>query len=68
MQHAKAFDKMQESGIEAYTCPILSGYQEDHREDRREEDWSMEKDVRYCVQKSIFGPIRNREDFQEIFG
>ncbi len=67
MKHAKSFDEMHENGIEQYTCPALSGYKEDHRDDRREEDWSMTNTVRDYIKINIFDPLRNREDFKALF-
>ncbi len=64
-KHAEAFDTMQESGLEQYTAPILSGYTEDHRNNRKE-DWCMTDEVRQHAEKSIFDPIRNRADFQAV--
>ena len=67
MKHAKSFDEMQKNGIEQYTCPVLCGYTEDHRDDRKEEDWSMTNTVREYTENNIFDPLRNREDFKALF-
>ncbi len=67
MKHAAEFDKTDESGMERYTCPVLSDYTEDHR-DNRKEDWSMTGDVKCCAKDRIFDPLRGREDFKSIFG
>lgn len=67
LKHAVAFDEMAESGVEHYTCPLLSGHTEDHSADRREDDWSMTDDVRNCAANSIFDPLRNRDDFKALF-
>lgn len=66
MKHAVNFDKMDEIGIEQYTCPVLSGYSEDHR-DNRKEDWNMTGDVKRYTEENIFDPIRDRDDFKAIF-
>lgn len=66
MKHAVNFDKMDEIGIEQYTCPVLAGYTEDHR-DNRKEDWNMTGDVKCYAEQSIFDPIRGRDDFKAIF-
>ena len=65
-KHAEAFDKMDEIGIEQYTCPVLFGYTEDHR-DNRKEDWNMTDEVKRYAEKSIFDSIRGRADFKAIF-
>ena len=66
MKHAVEFDKMEEGGMEHYTCPILFGYTEDHSEDRKE-DWTMAGSVKEEAEDSIFDPIRDREDFKALF-
>jgi len=65
-KHAEAFDKMDEIGIEQYTCPVLSGYTEDHR-DNRKEDGNMTDYTKRYAEQSIFDPIRGRADFKAIF-
>lgn len=65
MKHAEEFDRMDESGKEQYTCPVLRGYTEDHTDDRKE-DWSMIGDVKNCTEGSIFAPLRDRTDFIEL--
>jgi len=66
IKHAEAFDKMNEIGIERYTCPVLFGYTEDHR-DNRKEDWNMLNYVKSETEQSIFAPIHDRDDFKAIF-
>lgn len=66
MKHAVDFDKMDECGMEQYTCPVLSGYTEDHSGNRKE-DWTMAGDVKRCAEESIFDPLRDREDFKALF-
>jgi len=68
MVHAKHFDEMAEGGIERYTCPILDGYTEDHRGDRKDESWSMTGSVRDFVHLPVFDALRERDDFMKIFG
>lgn len=65
-KHAEAFDKMDEIGIEQYTCPVLLGYTEDHR-DNRKEDCNMLDYVKCDAEQSIFDSIRGRDDFKVIF-
>ena len=67
MEHAIKFDKTDESGMERYTCPVLSGYTEDHRGNRKE-DWTMTEDVRRFAEEERFAPLRERGDFQALFG
>ena len=67
MKHAKSFEEMQENGIEQYTCPVLSGYKEDHRDDRREEVWSLTNTVREYIEMNIFDPLRSRQDIKALF-
>ena len=66
-KHAVLFDKMNSDKIERYTCSILNGYTEDHRTDRKDDDWSMTDSVNSYVEQSIFDSIRNRDDFKKIF-
>ena len=67
MKHAVEFDKTDEAGMERYTCPVLSGYTEDHRGNRKE-DWTMTGDVRCFAEDDLFAPLREREDFRALFG
>lgn len=67
MKHAAEFDNMIENGVEEYTCPVLSGYREDHFDDRKE-DWTMVGTVKECAEERIFVPLHEREDFKAIFG
>ena len=57
---------MDETGIEQYTCPMLFGYTEDHRCDRKE-DWNMTDYVKCDAEQSIFDSLRCRDDFRKIF-
>ena len=66
MKHAVEFDKTDAAGMEQYTCPVLFGYTEDHRDDRKE-DWSMVDDIKNIAADSLFDPLRNREDFKVLF-
>ena len=66
MIHAREFDKMDETGMERGTCPILSDHTEDQR-DNRKEDWSMTDDVKSCAEGRIFDLLRGREDFNRIY-
>jgi len=65
-KHAEEFDKMDKTGMENYTCPVLFGYTEDHREDRKD-DANMTDYVKHETENSIFDPIRVRNDFKAIF-
>lgn len=67
MKHAAEFDRMDESGIEQYTCPVLSGYVEDHRGNRKEDSYTMVGYVRQCASDSIFAPLHDHEDFRTLF-
>lgn len=67
MKHAVEFDSMDKCGIEQYTCPVLSGYVEDHRENRKEDNWTMVGDVRQCASDNLFLPLHNCEDFKTLF-
>ncbi len=64
--HAVSFDEMNKTGIAQYTCPLLSGYTIDHRDDRKD-DWSLTEDVKRCADENIFAPLRDRDDFKELF-
>lgn len=64
--HAEAFDKMGEIGIEKYTCPVLFGYTEDRRGDRKE-DGNVTDYVKCNTEESIFDSIRCRDDFKALF-
>ncbi len=64
--HAVAFDQMDISGIEAYTCPVLNGYTVDHSKDRRT-DWTLVGSIQESLTgENVFAPLREREDFQSI--
>ena len=64
--HAVAFDQMDISGIEAYTCPVLNGYTVDHSKDRRT-DWTLVGSIQESlIGENVFAPLREREDFQSI--
>jgi len=45
---------------------VLSGYTEDHR-DNRKEDGNMTDYTKRYAEQSIFDPIRGRADFKAIF-
>ena len=65
MTHAVEFENVLARGIEKYTCPVLSGYIED-RSDARKEEWDLIEDTKEDMGKSVFDPLRNREDFREL--
>ena len=58
---------MNSKGIEKYTCSILNGYTEDHRKDRKDDDWNMTDSVKAYAEQNIFDAIRKRDDFKAIF-
>ncbi len=66
LHHAKEYDKMREEGVETYTCPILCGYVEDHKADRKEHDWTMVSSIKQSASNELFAPLRNREDFKAL--
>ena len=66
-KHAVLFDEMNSKGIEKYTCSILDGYTEDHRKDRKDDDWNMTDSVKAYAEQNIFDAIRKRDDFKAIF-
>ena len=68
MEHAKQYDTMAAEGMERYTCPILDDYCEDHRADRKDEDWSMMGVVREFSDRPVFDALRDRDDFKAIYG
>ena len=68
MEHAKQYDTMAAEGMERYTCPILDDYCEDHRADRKDEDWSMMGAVREFSDRPVFDALRDRDDFKAIYG
>ncbi len=65
-RHAEVFDRMDKTGIERYTCPLLDGYTRDHR-DNRKEDWTMTDEVRDSAEDDRFKPLWEREDFKKLF-
>ena len=61
-----AFDQMDISGIEAYTCPVLDGYTVDHSKDRRT-DWTLVGSLQESLTcDNVFASLCEREDFQSI--
>ncbi len=65
--HANEYDKMDETGIEEYTCPILKGYREDYR-NRRSVGFTHTEYIRECIiDDKLFAPLHDREDFKTIF-
>ncbi len=65
--HAKEADRMDENGIEEYTCPVLKGSVTDHRE-RRGLDFTRVEYARNCIMaEKLFEQLRDRADFKEIF-
>ncbi len=65
MTHAVEFENVLARGIEEYTCPVLSGYIED-RSDARKDEWDLIEDMKEYMEKSVFDPLRNREDFLKL--
>ncbi len=65
--HANEYDKMDEMGIEEYTCPILKGYREDYR-NRRGVGFTHTEYIRDCIMDDkLFVPLHDRKDFKKIF-
>ncbi len=65
-KYAVAFDEMDKTGIERYTCPLLAGYTINHR-DNRKEDWTATDEVKSCAEEEIFAPLRDCEDYKALF-
>lgn len=64
--HAIAFDQMDASAMEKYTCPALNGYVVDHSNDRRT-DWTLIGSIRQSLaDEQIFLPLHEREDYQTL--
>lgn len=65
--HAKEYDRMDKTGIEEYTCPVLKGSVTDHRE-RRGLDFTRAEYARDSImEEKLFEKLRDRVDFKEIF-
>ena len=65
--HAKEYDRMDKTGIEEYTCPVLKGSVTDHRE-RRGLDFTRAEYARDCImEEKLFEQLRDRVDFKEMF-
>ena len=64
--HAIAFDRMDCTAIESYSCPVLNGYTVDLMNDRRT-DWTLAGDIkRRLTEEQIFLPIHTCKDIITI--
>ena len=66
-EYAEQFDQVYHSEVEVYTCPLLDGYTKNH-DGRRYEETIKDYVCETALTAPVFAPLREREDFQALFG
>ena len=67
-EHVEQFDRVYRNCVEVYTAPLLDGYTAVHDDRRFEEETMKDYVCETALTAPVFAPLREREDFQALFG